>query len=97
MESDAHKTSTKGTTGQHPRASSNESWDAEAQDNNINIVPLTRDQAEKLFGPEVSHPPRITSFKVVAAQWYFVPGCDTAVWLFYKPPGGEMLRCLPYW
>jgi ATP synthase protein I len=89
MESDAHKTSAKSTSGHHPKASSNESWDAEAQDNNI--VPLTRDQAEELFGPEVSRPSRVTPFKVVAAQMVLSLGATLLWWLFYKPPGDAAL------
>ncbi|HEX7932083.1 MAG TPA: ATP synthase subunit I [Paraburkholderia sp.] len=65
-----------------------ESWDVE-QDNNI--VPLTRAEAEKLFGPDVSRPSRVTPFKVVAAQMVLSLGATLVWWLFYKPPGAAAL------
>ncbi|MGY6157018.1 ATP synthase protein I [Paraburkholderia sp. GV068] len=65
-----------------------ESWDAE-QDNNI--VPLTRAEAEKLFGPNVSRPSRVTPFKVVAAQMVLSLVATLVWWLFYKPPGAAAL------
>jgi ATP synthase protein I len=76
-------------SGNQPRSSSDDSWDAEAQDNNI--VPLTRGQAEKLFGPDVSRPSRVTPFKVVAAQMVLSLGATLLWWLFYKPPGDAAL------
>ena len=66
-----------------------DSWDAEAQDNNI--VPLTRAEAETLFGPEVSRPSRVTPFKVVAAQMVLSLCATLAWWLFYSPPGAAAL------
>jgi ATP synthase protein I len=62
-----------------------DSWDAEAQDKNI--VPLTRAEAETLFGPGVSRPSRVTPFKVVAAQMVLSLCATLAWWLFYRPPG----------
>ena len=59
------------------------------QDNNI--VPLTRAEAEKLFGPNVSRPSRVTPFKVVAAQMVLSLGATLLWWLFYKPPGAAAL------
>ena len=64
-------------------------WDVEQQDNNI--VPLTRAEAEKLFGPNVSRPSRVTPFKVVAAQMVLSLGATLVWWLFYKPPGAAAL------
>jgi ATP synthase protein I len=87
MRDDAHETSASKSSGNHH--SSNESWDAEAQENNI--VPLTRDQAEKLFGPEVSRPSRVTPYRVVAAQMVLSLGATLLWWLFYKPPGDAAL------
>src|ERR1700689_359943 len=64
-----------------------DAWDAEQQDNNI--VPLTRAEAEKLFGPNVSRPSRVTPFKVVAAQMVLSLGATLVWWLFYSPPGAS--------
>lgn len=71
------------------RAMHDEAWDAEQQDNNI--VPLTRAEAEKLFGPNVSRPSRVTPFKVVIAQMVLSLGATLLWWLFYKPPGDAAL------
>ncbi|MDP9157964.1 MAG: ATP synthase subunit I [Pseudomonadota bacterium] len=62
-----------------------DSWDAEAKDNNT--VPLTRAEAETLFGPEVSRSSRVTPFKVVAAQMVLSLVATLVWWLFYSPPG----------
>jgi ATP synthase protein I len=71
------------------RAVHDEAWDAEQQDNNI--VPLTRAEAEKLFGPNVSRPSRVTPFKVVIAQMVLSLGATLLWWLFYTPPGAAAL------
>jgi ATP synthase protein I len=75
------------SSGQH--IARDEAWDAEQQDNNI--VPLTRAEAEKLFGPNVSRPSRVTPFRVVAAQMVLSLGATLLWWLFYKPPGAAAL------
>jgi ATP synthase protein I len=75
------------STGQ--QAAPGEAWDVEQQDNNI--VPLTRTEAEKLFGPNVSRPSRVTPFKVVAAQMVLSLGATLVWWLFYEPPGAAAL------
>ncbi|KWE51685.1 ATP synthase subunit I [Burkholderia ubonensis] len=67
------------------RESSGDDWDAELQDDNI--VPLTRAEAEKLFGPNVSRPSRITPYKVVIAQVALSLVATLAWWLFSKSPG----------
>jgi ATP synthase protein I len=72
------------TSGHQPHGQFDDSWDAEAQDNNI--VPLTRAQAETLFGPQVSRPSRVTPYKVVAAQMVLSLGATLVWWLFYSPP-----------
>ena len=54
-------------------------WDVE-QDNNI--VPLTRAEAEKLFGPDVSRPSRVTPLKVVIAQMALSLIVALVWWLF---------------
>nr|WP_245746931.1 ATP synthase subunit I [Paraburkholderia lycopersici] len=72
------------------RVDHNARWDeldASQQDNN-NIVPLTRVEAEQLFGAQVSRPSRVTPFRVVAAQVVLSLVATLAWWLFYKPPGG---------
>ena len=75
------------SAGQH--AMQDDAWDVEQQDNNI--VPLTRAEAEKLFGPNVSRPSRVTPFRVVAAQMVLSLGATLLWWLFYKPPGDAAL------
>ncbi|QSN61245.1 ATP synthase subunit I [Caballeronia sp. M1242] len=89
MQVSARSTGDNHATGNQPRNSTDDSWDAEAQDNNI--VPLTRDQAEKLFGPQVSRPSRVTPYRVVAAQMVLSLGATLLWWLFYKPPGDAAL------
>jgi ATP synthase protein I len=74
-------------TGQ--QVAHDEPWGVEQEDNNI--VPLTRAEAEKLFGPNVSRPSRVTPFKVVAAQMVLSLGATLVWWLFYKPPGAAAL------
>ncbi|WP_153099033.1 ATP synthase subunit I [Paraburkholderia hayleyella] len=64
-------------------------WDAEQQDDNI--VPLTRAEAEKLFGPDVGRPSRVTPFRVVAAQIVLSLGATLLWGLFYRPPGAAAL------
>ncbi|QYD69116.1 ATP synthase subunit I [Paraburkholderia edwinii] len=71
------------------RTEHHDAWDVEQQDNNI--VPLTRAEAEKLFGPNVSRPSRVTPYKVVAAQMVLSLGATLLWWLFYKPPGDAAL------
>ena len=83
----AERTASDASTGQH--ATTDDAWDVEQQDNNI--VPLTRVEAEKLFGPNVSRPSRVTPFKVVAAQMVLSLGATLVWWLFYKPPGAAAL------
>src|SRR5258708_37925014 len=75
------------STAQH--ATHDDAWDAGQQDNNI--VPLTRAEAEKLFGPNVSRPSRVTPFKVVVAQMVLSLGVTLVWWLFYKTPGAAAL------
>ena len=83
----AERTVSAASTGQ--QVTPDEAWDVEQQDNNI--VPLTRAEAEKLFGPNVSRPSRVTPFKVVAAQMVLSLGATLVWWLFYKPPGAAAL------
>ena len=83
----AERTASVASTGQH--VTTDDAWDVEQQDNNI--VPLTRAEAEKLFGPNVSRPSRVTPFKVVAAQMVLSLGATLVWWLFYKPPGAAAL------
>jgi len=67
-------------------------WDVE-QDNNI--VPLTRAEAEQLFGASVSRPSRVTPFRVVAAQMVLSLIVTLAWWLFSAHPGPAALSaCL---
>jgi len=66
-----------------------EAWDDGQEENNI--VPLTRAEAEKLFGPDVGRPSRVTPFRVVAAQMVLSLVATLVWWLFYKPPGAAAL------
>jgi ATP synthase protein I len=83
----AERSASDASTGQ--QATSADEWDVAQEDNNI--VPLTRAEAEKLFGPNVSRPSRVTPFKVVAAQMVLSLGATLLWWLFYKPPGAAAL------
>jgi ATP synthase protein I len=73
------------------RGDNNAQWDADQQQDNNDIVPLTRTEAEKLFGPQVSRPSRVTPFRVVAAQLVLSLVATLVWWLFYKPPGAAAL------
>lgn len=64
-------------------------WDDELQDNNI--APLTRAEAERIFGPAVSRPSRVTPFRVVAAQMVLSLAAALVWWLFSKSPGSAAL------
>nr|WP_183722701.1 MULTISPECIES: ATP synthase subunit I [Paraburkholderia] len=70
----------------HVATDHNAEWDADQQDNN-DIVPLTRAEAEQIFGAQVSRPSRVTPFRVVAAQVVLSLVATLLWWLFYKPPG----------
>ncbi|WP_323119314.1 ATP synthase subunit I [Burkholderia alba] len=61
------------------RHASDDDWDVEQQDNNI--VPLTRAEAETLFGPGVSRPSRVTPYRVVIAQVVLSLVATLAWWL----------------
>src|ERR1700761_5177383 len=83
---DEHRDERKASVASTGQSSTREeAWDVEQQDNNI--VPLPRAEAEKLFGPNVSRPSRVTPFKVVAAQMVLSLGATLVWWLFYSPPG----------
>jgi ATP synthase protein I len=66
-------------------AAAHDDWDVEQQDNNI--VPLTRAEAEQLFGANVSRPSRVTPFKVVAAQMVVSLVAALICWQFLSQPG----------
>lgn len=70
-------------------ANFDDAWDAEQHE--INTVPLTRAEAEKLFGPKVSRPSRVTPFRVVMAQMVLSLVATLCWWLFYEPPGAAAL------
>ena len=86
-EEHAQRTASEAADGRQDWA--DDAWDAEQQDKNI--VPLSRAEAEKLFGPNVSRPSRVTPFKVVVAQMVLSLGATLVWWLFYKPPGAAAL------
>jgi ATP synthase protein I len=79
------------------RGDNNARWDeldASQQDNN-DIVPLTRAEAQQLFGAQVSRPSRVTPFRVVAAQVVLSLVATLVWWLFYKPPGAAASMGVP--
>ncbi|AOJ61102.1 ATP synthase subunit I [Burkholderia ubonensis] len=82
---DDHRAQRTASAAGERRESSGDDWDAELQDDNI--VPLTRAEAEKLFGPNVSRPSRMTPYKVVIAQVALSLVATLAWWLFSKSPG----------
>ncbi|WP_175700203.1 ATP synthase subunit I [Burkholderia ambifaria] len=82
---DDHRAQRTASAAGERRESDADDWDAEQQDNNI--VPLTRTEAERLFGPNVSKPSRVTPSKVVAAQVVLSLVATLAWWLFSKSPG----------
>lgn len=67
-------------------------WDDELQDNNI--APLTRAEAERMFGPAVSRPSCVTPLKVVAAQIVVSLAAALVWWLSSKSPGSAALSAL---
>jgi ATP synthase protein I len=73
----------------------NAEWDADQQQDNNDIVPLTRAEAEQLFGSQVSRPSRVTPFRVVAAQMVLSLVATLVWWLFYKPPGAAASGGVP--
>jgi len=83
----AERAASDASTG--PHVAPGDAWDVEQQDNNI--VPLTRAEAEKLFGPSVNRPSRVTPLRVVAAQMVLSLGATLVWWLFYEPPGAAAL------
>ncbi|OJA37592.1 F0F1 ATP synthase subunit I [Burkholderia ubonensis] len=82
---DDHRAQRTASAAGERRGSPGDDWDAELQDDNI--VPLTRAEAEKLFGPNVSRPSRMTPYKVVIAQVALSLVATLAWWLFSKSPG----------
>lgn len=62
---------------QAPAHATSEAWDDEQEQETI--VPLTRAQAERLFGPDVGRVSRVTPFRVVGAQ-ILLSLIVTAVW-----------------
>ncbi|CAB3778829.1 ATP synthase subunit I [Pararobbsia alpina] len=70
--------------GRQP-AGATENWDVEQEE--TNIVPLTRAEAEQLFGANVSRPSRVTPFRVVAAQMVVSLVAALICWQFLSQPG----------
>jgi ATP synthase protein I len=66
-------------------------WDVEPDNN---IVPLTRAEAEQLFGPAVSRPSRVTPYRVVAAQMVLSLVVTLAWWLGSAQPEPAALSAL---
>jgi len=94
---DDHRAQRTASAAGERRESTGDDWDAEQQDDNI--VPLTRAEAERLFGPGVSRPSRVTPYQVVIAQVALSLVATLAWWLFSKSPGaaaqsaGCRVRC----
>lgn len=59
-------------------------WDVEQEDN---IVPLSRSEAERLFGAGASRPSRVTPVRVVMAQVVLSLVATAAWWLLSSRPG----------
>lgn len=59
---------------------SQDDWDIEQEKA---IIPLTRAEAKKLFGPKVERPSRVTPQRVVAAQLVLSLVVAVIVWLFF--------------
>lgn len=66
-------------------------WDVE---HGKNIVPLTRAEAEKLFGPKVGRRSPVTPLRVVAAQVGVSLIVALIVWLFFGRSGQAALSAL---
>ena len=66
-------------------AAATDDWEVGQEDNTI--VPLTRAEAEQLFGAKVSRPSRVTPFKVVAAQMVVSLIAALVCWQFLRQPG----------
>jgi ATP synthase protein I len=86
-EEHAQRTASRAGNGHQEWA--DDAWDAELRDKNI--VPLTRAEAENLFGPNVSRPSRVTPFKVVVAQMVLSLVATLVWWLFSTPPDAAAL------
>jgi ATP synthase protein I len=71
--------------GGSQQARTDPDWDAGQEE--TNIVPLTRAEAEQLFGANVSRPSRVTPFKVVAAQMVVSLVAALICWQFLSQPG----------
>jgi len=82
---DDHRAQRTASAAGERRESTGDDWDAEQQDDNI--VPLTRAEAERLFGPGVSRMSRVTPYQVVIAQVALSLVATLAWWLFSKSPG----------
>lgn len=69
---------------QAPAHATSEAWDDEQEQETI--VPLTRAQAERLFGPDVGRASRVTPFRVVGAQVLLSLVAALAWWLLSASP-----------
>jgi len=69
---------------QAPAHAASEVWDDEQEQETI--VPLTRAQAERLFGPDVGRASRVTPFRVVGAQVLLSLVATLAWWLLSASP-----------
>ncbi|VVE70499.1 F0F1 ATP synthase subunit I [Pandoraea captiosa] len=70
---------------QAPARAAYEAWDDE-QEQEKPIVPLTRAQAERLFGPDVGRASSVTPFRVVGAQVLLSLIATLAWWLLSASP-----------
>ncbi|VVE18526.1 F0F1 ATP synthase subunit I [Pandoraea terrae] len=73
-----------GPKPQAPAHANSEAWDDEQEQEKI--VPLTRAQAERLFGPDVGRVSRVTPFRVVGAQVLLSLAATIAWWAFSARP-----------
>jgi len=69
---------------QAPAHATDDVWDDEQEQETI--VPLTRAQAERLFGPDVGRASRVTPFRVVGAQVLLSLAATLAWWVLSTSP-----------
>ncbi|ALS59665.1 MULTISPECIES: ATP synthase subunit I [Pandoraea] len=69
---------------QAPAHATDDVWDDEQEQETI--VPLTRAQAERLFGPNVGRASRVTPFRVVGAQVLLSLAATLAWWVLSASP-----------
>jgi ATP synthase protein I len=88
----AYREPTEARRPSDPPAAATGDWDVGLEDNTI--VPLTRAEAEQMFGANVGRPSRVTPFKVVAAQMVVSLVAALVCWQFLRQPGAAARSAL---